>query len=327
MIDRNTKTELRQSAMDVDARAMDFLIERSLGDWAAADRAALNVWLDESPAHRIAYWRLESVWTRADRLAVLRFSTRDESVPSTARRWRTLLGIGILAIAALAAVMSYLVSLPHSTIYATATGEQRSVHFADGTRVDLNTATVIRAAMDTRYRAIELIRGEAVFHVKHNAAHPLIVVAAGSRITDLGTEFLVRNNSGNLKVALIEGRARLESDIAGRAQNHIAILLAGDEAIASVHGLSVVRKTQPELLGELAWQHGELVFHHATLVEVAGEYNRYNRRKIIIADSEAGARIINATLPTNDVDAFARMAQNFLGLHVSENGDEIVISR
>jgi len=327
MIDMNTKAELRQSAIDVDAQAMDFLIELNLGDWTANDQASLNTWLDESPAHCTAYWRLESVWTRADRLAVLRSSVQDEPVPSTVRRRRMLLGIGIFVVAIFSGVVGYLAYPPRSTVYATAIGEQKSVQFADGSRVDLNTATVVRAEAGTHYRTIELVQGEAVFHVRHNTAHPFIVVAADSRITDLGTEFLVRNDSDRLKVTLIEGRARLESGIAGRTQNHIAILSAGDEAVASAHGFSVVRRTQPELEGELAWQHGELVFHHATLVEVADEYNRYNHRKIVIADSEAGARVINASLPTNDVGAFARMAQNFLGLHVSENSDEIVISR
>ena len=69
------------------------------------------------------------------------------------------------------------------------------------------------------------------------------------------------------------------------------------------------------------------VFRHTTLADVAAEFNRYNRQKIVIADSAAGSHVINATLPANDVGAFARMAQNFLGLSVEYRDDAVVISR
>ncbi len=70
-----------------------------------------------------------------------------------------------------------------------------------------------------------------------------------------------------------------------------------------------------------------LMFHHTALPDVAAEYNRYNRTKIVIADPQVAALTISATLPTTDVGAFARMAQNFLGLHVEKEGDEVLISR
>ena len=103
-------------------------------------------------------------------------------------------------------------------------------------------------------------------------------------------------------------------------------LKPGDEAVATARDLTITRKSDKQLESELGWQRGVLVFQRATLVDVAREYNRYNSRKIVIADSKAGARLITATLPTNDVASFARMARNFLGLHVEEREGEIVIS-
>jgi transmembrane sensor len=77
---------------------------------------------------------------------------------------------------------------------------------------------------------------------------------------------------------------------------------------------------------QLGWRRGILVFHHAALAQVAAEYNRYNDRQIVIADPDVSKLTISATLPTNDVGGFARMAQNFLGLHVQSDADKIVIT-
>lgn len=151
-------------------------------------------------------------------------------------------------------------------------------------------------------------------------------MASGHRITDLGTEFVIRKNGGSLKIALLEGSARLTSaDTHGAGR--VTILTPGDVAVATALDFSIAHKPLDDLKAELSWQRGVLVFHHATLMDVAKEYNRYNQQKIVIADTDAGARIINATLPATDVGAFARMAQNFLGLNVEYRDDAVVISR
>ena len=205
-------------------------------------------------------------------------------------------------------------------------GGRETIRLADGSRIDLNTNTILRTRFENGQRSVELVTGEALFQIKHDAAHPFSVLAAGHRVTDLGTKFLVREEGKRLKVALMEGSARIALVNGGSAGNG-AVLTPGDEAIASAQGISIVRKSSEQLDAQLGWRHGVLVFHRATLVEVASEYNRYNSQRIVIADTAAGDRVINATLPTNDVGAFARMARNFLGLHVEKRGNEIVISR
>ena len=43
------------------------------------------------------------------------------------------------------------------------------VSFADGTRIELNTDTVLRARMTTSERTVWLDQGEAYFQVKHDS--------------------------------------------------------------------------------------------------------------------------------------------------------------
>jgi transmembrane sensor len=209
--------------------------------------------------------------------------------------------------------------------YATDLGGRETLALSDGSRIELNTNTVLRVAAKGRNRTVWLDKGEAYFEIKHDAAHPFVVFAAGHRITDLGTKFLVRQNSNRIEVALIEGKARLDSSDAAKAQS--AVLTPGEVAVATVDRISVKRKPASALRDELGWQRGILVFRASTLAEVAAEYNRYNARKIVIADDATAARTMSATLPANDLDTFARIARNFLGLHVRETKDEIVISQ
>ena len=70
-----------------------------------------------------------------------------------------------------------------------------------------------------------------------------------------------------------------------------------------------------------------LVFDHATLVEVASEYNRYNRTKLVIAGAEAQRLTISGTLPATDLGAFTRLATKFFNLQVEQHEGEIVVSR
>jgi transmembrane sensor len=282
-------------------------------------------------AHRVAYWRLESVWERADRLNALRPLSLSALKPAgkAPRRGRTLFAVSAAAALGIVALVPFarnLVSQTGEKTYATPVGGRETIRLADGSTIELNTNTTVRTAITPGTRKVELVRGEALFQVKHNKTWPFVLSASGHRVVDLGTKFLAREDGPRLKVVLLEGSARVEAKAPQEGRPQSAVLTPGDEAIATARGLSITRKSDHQLSTELSWQRGVLTFEHATLTEVAKEYNRYNTRKIVIGDAKAGARVITVTLPTNDVAGFARMARNFLGLHVDEHQSEIVIT-
>ncbi len=316
------------SADEVDARAAAFIFrKRDLGIWNDSDHAELESWLNESFAHRTAYWRLEAAWERADRLDALRPLSQRSSTINPDQRFRVSFKIAAAA-ALLAAIGAGLWSLParegHAS-YATSVGAHERITLVDGTRIELNTNSELRLEKDPQNRVVRLLHGEAFFEVRHDAAHPFVVLAQGHRVVDLGTKFVVREQQGSLRVAVLEGSARLESNAKGRAEKP-AVLMPGDVALAAKGKIDVRKEHIDALQTQLGWRRGVLVFHHATLSEVAAEYNRYNDRKIVIVDPEIAKLTISATLPTNDVDGFARMAQNFLGLSVRKRADKVLIT-
>ena len=297
------------------------------GEWDTEKQQSLESWLAESPAHRIAYLRATNVWKRANRLRALSHPTSDMAVP--ARRISPALlkfAAAIAIVAALGAGALQFVSHPGERTYSTAIGERKTVSFADGTRIELNTDTVLRTRMTTVSRAVWLDRGEAYFQVKHDPAHPFTVMIGGRRVTDLGTKFVVRRDSGHMEVAVLQGSVRFDaSDI--RSAAHTAMLLRGDVAMASADSMSIIKEPLRELARMLSWRRGVVVFDHTTLADAAIEFNRYNVKKIVIADPGAARLAIDGTFPTNNVEAFIDAAQRVFGLHVENHGGEFLISR
>jgi len=316
-------------AKDIQLRAAEWIAERhESGEWTNEDQAALDAWLAESPAHLLAYWRLDAAWNRTHTLAEARGAASESRA-----RLRLPLFLKIAAVLAAVAILGLASAnyalVPHDRVYSTPVGGHETVSFADGSRIELNTDTVLRARMTTDQRIVWLDKGEAYFQVKHDPAHPFIVMAGDHRVTDLGTKFTVRRETGRLQVAVMQGRVWL--DETGKAQKshtpQTAMLTPGDFATATPDSISVTRKSQAQLAGSLSWRHGVLVFKYATLADAVAEFNRYNREQLVIADPGAAKLTIVGTFPTNQVDAFIDAAQTIFGLKVKPRGNEIVISR
>ncbi len=322
--------EMTADLKAVRTRAADWLLARQLAEnWTDADEEAFDAWFEESLAHRLAYLRLEATWQRTRRLAALRPSHDDAASPSkNAKRnfsWKISIASIAAALIAVAAMSVYLLQ-PKTKTYVTAIGGRSTIALSDGSTIELNTDTVLHIS-DGRYlRSAALEKGEALFHIKHDAARPFTVTAADQRVTDLGTEFTIRRSANVMTVVLLEGRARVDST---RAWLHAdtAMLAPGD--VLSVHGssLSVVKQSAVKLANEIAWRRGVLVFENETLADAARELNRYNARKVVIADGAVGRLRFDASIRTDGVDVFTRVAQRVFGLRVETRPHEVVISR
>ncbi len=295
------------------------------GNWTGQNQAELDGWLAESSAHRAAYWRLEDAWSNASRLTALRPirpqpATERRILPILARTAAVVVVLGALGITG----ANYLAS-PETRVYATGLGEHETLALSDGSRVELNTNTVLRVGANTSRRTVWLDKGEAYFQIKHDAVHPFVVFTAAHKITDLGTKFLVRQYLGRVEVALLEGSARLE--VANVTHRHSAVLTPGEVAVATADTISVAQRPVQRLTDELGWRQGQLIFTETTLGNAATEFNRYNTTKLVVDDPVVARMKINGTFPTAGAEMFARVAQHILQLQVAKRGDEIVISR
>ena len=58
------------SAVTIEAEAAAWIAKRDRYDWTPAQQADLNAWLSRSAAHKVAFIRLDAVWTLLDGLRV-----------------------------------------------------------------------------------------------------------------------------------------------------------------------------------------------------------------------------------------------------------------
>lgn len=316
----------QSSARDIERQAAAWLERREREDWSEKDLAEFEAWIDASVAHRVAYVRVDAAWSRAEWLKEVHpFAP----TVATSRSWSSLFLRAAAALAlttALGTGAVYYLARPTDREFSTPVGGHETIAFADGTSVELNTDTAIRARMTTSSRTIWLEKGEAYFQVKHDPASPFVVVAGDHRIADLGTKFFVRADPGQLEVALVDGRIRFGA-LDSKAQAHSAMLTPGDVITATASSVYVTKESHMAIARELGWRRGVLEFDKTPLVDAAREFNRYNRKKLIVADPAVASITIDGTFPINNSAAFVRVIRNVLGLRVDQRGDEDVIYR
>jgi len=319
------------SAATIETNAADWVARQDRGAWSDDDARALDAWLATDTAHRVAYLRLRAAWDRADRLRALNSPTH----PAVRQVWPLWNGRnlpiaasvgGFLLIGALAFGISQQLS---QKTYATQLGGRETVQLADGSHLVLNTDTVLKASVTTSSRLVHLDRGEAFFDVKHDPAHPFVVLAGNRRITDLGTKFSVRRDGDKVWVVVSEGRVRIEA-IGPRASFGPtlipAVVTRGGVAVSDAHRVLVVHQDDSQLARDLSWREGLISFNQTTLGDAASEFNRYSDKKLIVVGQTAANVRIDGAFRSDNVDSFANLLREGFGLKVEDDGNEIRIS-
>jgi len=315
-------------AMAIEDKAAEWVADSHNPEgWTVERQAELDEWLSQSLSHRVAYLRMEATWRRTNRLAALRAPMRTPPSPNSSKNalWMRVAGALGLVVLVGALAGNYLRG-PQGQLIETPKGGQEKLALSDGSQIELNTDSAIRLDIGSAHRSVELIRGEAFFEIKHDASRPFVVTAARHTITDLGTKFLVRATPDSLRVALVEGRARLEG-ISGRSQQHALVLSTGDVAVATDEATQVLKKSSRELTESLAWQHGLIVFHNTPLADAVAEFNRYGGVELVVADRGAANLTINGTFRFTSAENFAASAHEIFDVKVDHKNGSIVLSR
>lgn len=307
--------------------------------WSEQDEAALAAWLAENTAHRVAWLRLQHAWKRVDRLTPLReqSSIEQADVPAV-RPWRprrrsvwraSIAGLACMLIMGSAALWRAASPRSDEDHYVTAIGARQSLTLNDGSKVVLNTRTRARAAVTPDSRTFWLDEGEAFFDIHPDPNHPFVVNAGGDRITVLGTKFSVRREQGRTQVIVLEGRVKLEhaAHHGGAAQPaDIAPTLAkNDSAVAQEGGVLIAAKTATQTLQQLSWREGRLEFDDLSLADIATEFNRYNRRQLVVHGDAAHIKL-SGRFESYNIDGLVRLMREGFGVKVQEEGDRIHLS-
>jgi transmembrane sensor len=342
-------------AEDIEAAAAAWFERREWSNWDAAAEEALQTWLSESTAHRIAFVRLQAAWERAERLKALGAGVPPGRVPARAsfgfapsksalspstaspfvaaaatdKDWLAGRRKWAVGLPGLAAVLTLVVCLHWEArwhAYGTPVGTIAPVVLVDGSRITLDSNTRIQVALDTDRRLIRLDQGEALFDVAKDPLRPLIVEVADKRVTAVGTEFSVRRDSDDIRVLVKEGRIRIDGG-RGPARAATAEVDAGGEA--STHGgaIATERVGLTEVERALSWRDGYLEFHETPLPQVVAEFNRYRAQRIEIDDPRLDSIRIGGRFRCTDVNSFLVLLEQGFPVVVTRDGERVGLHR
>ncbi|HEY2402595.1 MAG TPA: FecR domain-containing protein [Steroidobacteraceae bacterium] len=200
--------------------------------------------------------------------------------------------------------------------FETAIGEQRSVVLTDGSLVTLNTSSSIEVHMESDRRTVQLLSGEALFDVAHDVARPFDVVAGGTTVRAVGTQFDVDRRPGVTTVTVVEGKVL----ISGTGENRLP-LAAGEQVTLGAHATR--KPVAADTTTAVAWTQRKLIFAHRQLADVAAEFNRYNRQSIEIRSAELRSQEISGVFQANDPGSFLTFLARLPDVHIEKSPDNL----
>ncbi|HFX1306979.1 TPA: FecR domain-containing protein [Pseudomonas aeruginosa] len=251
------------------------------------ERQAWREWLEADPRHRRAWERIERL---QGQWAALPAETSLHTLAGVRARRRALLKT--LALLACAAGSGWLASggLPYRALLAgerTGVGERRQLRLADGTRVDLSSATALDLAYDESLRQAYLWRGEILVESAQSARSFLVHTAQGS-VRALGTRFSVRCEGPRTRVCVLSHAVELRPL---QTPTRPMRLPAGQQALFDERrGYS----STPLREGEGSWTQGVLTVVDWPLGEFIAELSRYRTGVLRCAAEVAELRLSGA---------------------------------
>ncbi|MFS3134096.1 FecR family protein [Gluconacetobacter sacchari] len=263
-------------------------------------------WLIEDDAHAEAWARMNATATRINSAAALYRSAHvaERRAEPTSQRSRRHLRRFFLPVAAVAA-MGAVVILNGSDLllrlradYVTPVGDTRDLRLADGSTVTLAPHSAIAVETNSEGRSVRLLRGEALFDVRHDAARPFRVMAADVEATDIGTLFDVRMEDNATMVAVRQGKVHVRDP--GKADRD---LQAGEWIRVSD---DVVTGTMPpNAIG--AWRDGALIANDQTIAQVMASLRPWSKARIVLTSQALGEKRVTGTYDLHKPEASLRL--------------------
>jgi transmembrane sensor len=332
-------------------------------------RARFAEWLRDSPEHVSAYLKLAALWrdaadlgrepdaealialARTEEANVVNLERREpsgspnaaEMAPSTSEteisvstlvpssRWqRRLLLAAAASVIALGLTMTAVwLVLSHDT-YSTTLGEQRTLALSDGSTVELNALSAIRVRFTDSERRVDLVSGQALFNVTHNAARPFVVVAGVTRVQDVGTEFEVARSESSTIVTVVEGVVSVTapegSPRAGGSALHAIEVAAGEQLTIAPQAVTLPHPTN--VAAATAWTQQQLFFESTPLSQAAEAFNRFNARRLLVEGDALKDFHVSGTFPARDPASLSRFIlflRDQPGIEVQESDGEILV--
>ena len=340
-----------QRTLPVSEQAAEWLVALDEGGLDAAAKRDFLAWLKQSPDHIREFLQLSALHVELAQNPALN-QTIDELVAAanadvvtldatnkprmhrsknyrTRRTWQATAAI-LLSITFAGGVwftQDKASGTDDPSSYQTTLGEQRSIALDDGSVIVLNTLSNVRVHYTDGERRVALLAGEVLFDVAKDPDRPFVVDAGSMQLEVLGTRFNVYRQDEETVLTVVEGEVAVLSaeqtgSVAALPEEPITAT-AGEQVVIENASGSVTQAEIPEASPAIAWTERKLVFNAVPLIEVAEEFNRYNRRPLRIDDQGLASRPITGVFNAHDADLLAAFLANQPGVVVEQRDNGI----
>lgn len=305
----------------IDDQAIDWVARQSKGGLHPDEQARFDSWYDADARHQGAYLRAQGLWQSLEEVRVDPAWLDAAPAPRRGPLSRRGLLLGASGLAAAAAVGGW-VALSRPKSLRTRLGEFRKVPLPDQSVASLNTDSHVEVAVTDKLRRVVLVKGEAWFSVAKDPQKPFVVEVDDVRVRAVGTAFSVRRKPSGVEVIVTEGTVETwRQDLHAEPKR----VEAGEEAFVSTKTAVIDVNANAEAETRLAWRDGDIVLHNDTLADAADEFNRYNARKIVVADPDLLQKRFVGVYHVDKPDQFAEAVKLLLDIPVEVSGERIVI--
>lgn len=274
------------------------------------ERRRWQDWLARDAGNRQAWARVEAI---SQNVAIARQTPEASSAAlhaATAQRQRRKL-VKTLALAAFGTGLGWQLARTEDVQVAFAglgashrvgVGERVDTVLADGTRLWLDSGTILDQRFDAAQRLVVLHQGEILLQSGHDARRPLVVQSRQGSMRALGTRFQVRQFEGITRLGVSEGRVEVTPR---DAHAPVLIVEAGQEvtftrsAVSAPGALPAARE---------AWTQGMLIAEDLPLDAFLAELSRYRHGHLGCDPAIAGLRVVGA-FPIHDTDQALAMLE------------------
>lgn len=270
-------------------QALDWFTRSRGANLDSDEREAFDAWRLQ-PQNAQAYAEVEQLWQTLE-LPAHRVR-RAERV--RARLWPRFAAAACLVLAAGVAWLTVPQLQGLGSDYATAAGERRVVLLSDGSRLWLDSASVVDADLQGATRRVWLRKGRVFADVVHDG-RPFVVQVDRARIEVLGTRFGVSRMAVGEEVVLLSGRVQVSTPLQQQ------LLAPGQRLVVQDEQVQAPQTVDAERL--LAWRSGQLRVRDAPLQQVLQQLADYQGKRLVLLNAQAGARLVSGSFNLDRADS------------------------
>jgi transmembrane sensor len=243
-------------------------------------------------------------------------------------RWRA--PYSLAASAAFAAILGVLgfVAVREGWLprtYQTETAEVRVVTLPDGSAVHLNAETIVRWSGFSRGRRAELVAGQALFEVVHDATHPFVVRADSGLVRVLGTKFDLNRRSDSTVLTVLEGAVEVSNGDGTAAHGRWHRIVYANQRLAYVSAGPISDVRQVDASRAVRWREFSLDLDQEPLSAVIEELSRYTNQQIVVRDRQLSSHRVSGGLQVRDIREALRDLEIVAPVVVSQDGGAFVV--